>query len=108
MSVLLVALVDRMSNGSCCFSALSDAWLYSVAGVGVGTTCAAVWLDESQDLILLKECARSNERQYLNCNIRKTVCPQIQDELMKVQNESTSSVGKAFLTEISMCCIKCN
>lgn len=75
VAVLLVALMDRMSKASCCFSALSDACLYSIAGVGVGTTCAVFWLNESEDLILLKECERPNERQYLKCNIRRSSLP---------------------------------
>lgn len=99
MAVLLVALMDRMSNASCCFSALSDAWLYSVAGVGVGTTCAAVWLKESEHLTVLKEYTRPNERQYLKGNVRIPLCPQTQDGLIKVQNESTSSLGKILFDQ---------
>lgn len=51
-------------------SPLSDAWLYSVAGVGVGTTCVAVWLKESEDLIVHEEYPRPNERQYLKFNVK--------------------------------------
>lgn len=53
MTVLLVAFTDWMSNASCCFCALSHVCLYSAADVGVGTTCAAVWLNESEELFAL-------------------------------------------------------
>lgn len=54
MTVLLVALMDWMSNASCCFCALSHVWLCSVADVSVGTMCPAVWLNESEDLFVFK------------------------------------------------------
>lgn len=53
MTVLLVALMDWMSNIRCCFCALSNVWWSSVADLGLGTVGAAVWLNESEDLFVL-------------------------------------------------------
>lgn len=103
VAFLLVALTYRMFK--CQLLLLLSLWLMVVfcRGVGVGTTCAVVWRNESEDLILLKR-TRPNERQYLKCNIRSSSLP----PNSTWTNESTRSVGKAFLTKISTCCIKCN
>lgn len=79
ITVLLVALMDRMSNASCSFSTLSDAWLYSVAGVGVRSK--GVWRPDHLQGVPRDLMRDSN----LNVILDVPLCPQTQEERRKVQ-----------------------